>query len=84
MQNLCCENEFYLHENKNHFHIMVSHLKVEAIIEWPNLLQSEILSSIVLMQMSSLNGCSILSCAGVKQRFFEGDVFSREYLPFPF
>ena len=49
---------------------MVSHLKVEAIIEWPNLLQSEILSSIVLMQMSSLNGCSIFSCAGVKQRFF--------------
>ena len=84
MQNLCCENEFYLHENKNHFHIMVSHLKVEVIIEWPNLLQSEILSSIVLMQMSSLNGCSIFSCAGVKQRFFEGDVFSREYLPFPF
>ena len=49
---------------------MVSHLKVEAIIEWPNLLQSEILSSIVLMQMSSLNGCFIFSCAGVKQRFF--------------
>ena len=70
MQNLCCENEFYLDENKNHFHIMVSHLKVEVIIEWPNLLQSEILSSIVLMQMSSLNGCSIFSCAGVKQRFF--------------
>ena len=79
MQNLCCENEFYLHENKNHFHIMVSHLKVEAISEWPNLLQSEI------MQISSFSGCSIFSCAGVKQRFFEGDVFPRRvHLPFPF
>ena len=49
---------------------MVLHLKVEAISEWPNLLQSEILSSFVVMQMSSLNACSIFSCAGVKQRFF--------------
>ena len=86
MQNLCWENEFYLHENKNHFHIMVSHLKVEAISEWSYLLQSEILNSFVLVQMNSaLNGCSICSCAGVKQRFFEGDVFPRRvYLPFPF
>ena len=79
MQNLCWENEFYLHENKNHFHIMVSHLKVEAIREWPNLLQSEI------VQISSLSGCSIFSCAGANQRFFEGDVFPRRvHLPFPF
>ena len=79
MQNLCWENEFYLHENKNHFHIMDSHLKVEAIREWPNLLQSEI------VQISSLSGFSIFSCAGVKQRLFEGDVFPRRvHLPFPF
>ena len=54
---------------------MVSHLKVEAISALPNLLQSEIL------QISSLSGgCSIFSCAGVKKRFFEGDVFPDVYI----
>ena len=83
MQNLSCENEFYLHENKNHFHIMVSHLKVEAISKWLNLLQSEILSSSVLVQMSSLNGCSVFSCAGVKQHFFRGGFFFERTSFFP-
>jgi len=51
---------------------MVSHLKVEAISEWPNLLQSEILSSFVLVQMSSLNGYSIFFLCRCEAALFRG------------